>query len=159
MIQRHRYCGPSWPEAVPAIVATTQTDGKSGPSARNAEVSLKLSANSRAVATQDQQTSMRAILLDWSPGTRGSRRGFARVKIGGMTVPDIPVCVSHGKVWASVPAKAVVRDGQQLVDAAGKLRWEPVFELTTQARNAFSRAVVEAVLAEHPRALDDRVAP
>jgi hypothetical protein len=72
-----------------------------------------------------------------------------------MTIPDVPVCVSHGKAWASIPGKAQVKDGQQLVDDAGKLAWKPIFELTTQARAAFSRAVVEAVLSEYPHALDD----
>jgi hypothetical protein len=63
---------------------------------------LKLAANSRAVATQDQPTTtMRAALLDWSPGVCATRRGFAKVKIGGVSVPDIPVCTSHGKAWAS----------------------------------------------------------
>jgi hypothetical protein len=116
---------------------------------------VRTTTYSQPLATQDNEPRVSAILLDWSPGIRGTRRGFAKVKMSAMTIPDIPVCVSHSKAWASIPGKAVVRDGQQLVDDTGKLRWTPCFELSTQARNAFSRVVVGAVLSEYPNALDD----
>ena len=114
------------------------------------------SSNSSLVSRRDDQPpTMRAILLDWTP-TRASNnlRGHAKVKLGSMTVPGIPVGVSaDGQPWAKIPGKAVVRDGHQLLDGDGRLRWEPCFELATQARTAFCRAVVEAVLAEYPGAL------
>ncbi len=122
---------------------------------------MKLGANSRAVASQ-RQPAMRAILLDWTPSRGGNNlRGYAKVKLGAMTVPGVPVGVSaDGQSWAKIPGKAVVRDGQQQVDGDGRPRWEPCFELTTQARTAFSRAVVAAVMAEYPGALtNDRSWP
>ena len=46
------------------------------------------------------------------------------------------------------------KDSPKSKSGRGRIAYTPGFEFTTAAREAFSAAVVAAVLAEHPNALD-----
>jgi len=57
--------------------------------------------------------------------------------------------------WAALPAKPMLKDGVLLKDAEGKPLYLPLMEFTSkEARDAFSAAVVQAVLALCPDAFD-----
>jgi hypothetical protein len=93
---------------------------------------------------------------------RNSLLGFAEVTIEelGLVIKDVALHTKNGSRWAQPPAKPQMRDGAIVKDeATGKIAYTPIVELTSrQARDRFSEAVIAAVLAKDPRALDE-VAP
>jgi hypothetical protein len=70
-------------------------------------------------------------------------------------ISGIPINVSNGRAWASLPSKPVVIDGVHAVDPkTGKPRYQPDLEWASDgARNRFSDSVVRALLADYPEAL------
>jgi hypothetical protein len=104
---------------------------------------------------------MPVVLLDWKPLAKGSLRGFARVKLGAtLVINDIPVLISNGRAWASLPSKPLVgKDGVAIRDGSGKQRYAPILEWSIrESSDRFSSAVVDAVRRDYgPNALD--VAP
>jgi hypothetical protein len=95
----------------------------------------------------------RLRLLNFKPVAKNSLRGFAAVELPiGLRILDIPVLVSHGKVWAALPGKPQLdQDGRHKRDANGKAAYSPVLEWKDRdLANRFSDAVVELVRAAHP---------
>ena len=85
--------------------------------------------------------------IDWKPLTKGSLRGFAKVRVAelDLTFIDVAVHESHNKFWASPPARPWVKDGSVVTDG-GKIQYSPIIEFGRKAtRDAFSAAVVDAV--------------
>ncbi|MEE3502640.1 hypothetical protein [Acidiphilium acidophilum] len=93
---------------------------------------------------------------EWKPMHRNSMRGFMTATMpSGMILHDI---VIHGgeTPWAAPPSKPMVgRDGVAMKDAAGKARYSPIISFTDKAtREKWSSAMIAALLAAHPDALD-----
>jgi hypothetical protein len=76
-----------------------------------------------------------------------------------MTMNEVAVHEKNGKSWAQPPSRPWIR-GEQLVRGNdGKIKYAPLFEFDNAAvRDAFSAAVVRAVIAFNPHALDRRAA-
>lgn len=105
----------------------------------------------------DATTKASLDLVEWKSLTKGSLRGFAAVRLrNGLTIHDIPVLTSNGKVWASLPSKPMIgKDGQPIIDAkTGKPKYQPILAWPDRATSdRFSEAVVAAIEAEHPGAV------
>jgi hypothetical protein len=105
-----------------------------------------------------QRSTTRAIpitLLDFKPVRRNTLVGFAKVRIGRTLIfNDVPVNISQGRRWASLPSKPLIdREGQALRDLSGKVRYQPIAEWTDRdVRDAFSDAVCDAVERDYPDA-------
>jgi DNA-binding cell septation regulator SpoVG len=97
-------------------------------------------------------------ISNWKPVNRGALRGFATVGFpSGMTLHEVCVFATNGKFWASPPSKPMLdRDGRVMVDDAGKRRYAAIIEFVSkETRDRWSEAVVAALLAAHPEALDE----
>jgi hypothetical protein len=95
-------------------------------------------------------------LISWKPLVKNSLRGFAAVELPiGLKIADIPVLVSNGKAWASLPSKPQVdKDGQHKRDTNGKPAYTPILEWRDRnLSDRFSAAVVDLIHASHPGAL------
>src|SRR5262245_47508880 len=106
-----------------------------------------------AVDTRESlRTQARLRLLDWKPLTRNSLRGFATVELPNrLAIVDVSVHVSHGKAWASLPAKPQLNpDGTARRGDDGKVIYTPILKWRDRAlQDGFSVAVVQAVETEH----------
>ena len=99
----------------------------------------------------------RMRLIAWKPLVKNSLRGFATVLLPiGLKISDVPVLISNGKTWASLPSKPQVdKDGRHKRDVNGKLAYTAILEWKDRdLSDRFSQAVVALVRAEHPDALD-----
>ena len=96
-------------------------------------------------------------LISFKPLRKGSLVGFATVRLPiGLKIVDCPVCVSHGRAWAALPAKPQFKDGQPIRDERGKLAYSPILEWRDKRlHDAFSERVVAAVRAEYPDVFTD----
>jgi hypothetical protein len=84
-------------------------------------------------------------------------RGFATVQVAElrMTMREVAAHESRGKAWAQPPSRPWVKDGALVTGDDGKVKYQPLFEFgNTAVRNAFSDAVVRAVLAFDASALE-----
>jgi hypothetical protein len=103
---------------------------------------------------------MKITCRDFRSFRRNTLLGFAEVTIEefGLTIKDIAIHSKAGSRWAQPPAKPQVsRDGTLVKDpTTGKIAYTPIIELTSRdARDRFSAAVIAAVLARNPAALDE----
>jgi hypothetical protein len=90
------------------------------------------------------------ICTNWRPLNRGSLRGFATIEIPTwhLEIRDIPVHVSEGKWWTSLPARPLLdADHKPIIDEkTGKIIYATVLRFTDiDARVRFSQAVPRAV--------------
>jgi hypothetical protein len=98
--------------------------------------------------------------LSFKPLRRGTLRGFADIRIAELRldIKDIAIHQKGESRWAALPARpmldkngAVIRDRQ-----TGKIQYANIFEFDSRdVRDAFSHAVVAAVLALVPEAFDE----
>ena len=96
-------------------------------------------------------------LEDFKRLRKGALLGFATVRLPiGLVIADIPVCTSHGKVWASLPSKPMIgADGRQ-IERDGKKRYVPILSWADrQTQDKWSAAVVELVRQHDPEALGE----
>jgi hypothetical protein len=96
------------------------------------------------------------------PLVRNTLRGFASITIADMrlTIHDIAIHEKGDARWAQLPAKAQIKDGELVHDRDGKIQYWPVMEFDSRAvRDAFSAAVVRALLEFAPAAFDLEDAP
>jgi hypothetical protein len=117
-----------------------------------------------ALPTPDhrQAEKKRMRLIAWKPLVKNSLRGFATVELPiGLKISDVPVLISNGKTWASLPSKPQLdRDGQHKRDVNGKATYSPILEWKDRdLSDRFSQAVVALVRAEHPDALVEESEP
>jgi hypothetical protein len=106
---------------------------------------------------------MTVTCQDWRPLRRNTLHGFATIRIDEMhlVIHDVAIHEKDGRQWAQPPAKPQVKDGLVIKDASGKAQYVNIMEFDgREVRDAFSRAVVSAVLAREPRAFsaDDQSA-
>jgi hypothetical protein len=108
-------------------------------------------SNQVRAATPERQGS-RLRLLEWRPLVKNSLRGFASVELpSGLTIADISVHVSHGKRWASLPARPqITSDGTVRRGDDGRIAYSSILKWRSrELQDGFSAAVVRAVEAEH----------
>lgn len=92
----------------------------------------------------------------FTPHCKNTLRGFATVTVSELhlIINDIGIHTKNGHSWASLPAKPWVKNGEAVVDDTGKIKYLPILEFDNNAvRDAFSTAVVKALLEHDPRAL------
>ena len=95
---------------------------------------------------------------EWKPLRKGSLLGFVTVSFpSGMIVHEISILQSNGRGWASPPSKPMVdRNECVMTDDAGKRRYSAIIEFASKdTRERWSDAVIAALLAAHPEALDE----
>jgi hypothetical protein len=94
--------------------------------------------------------------LDFKAHCRNTLRGFATVRIEQMrlVVREVAIHEKNGKAWAQLPSRPWLKDGRVVTNDEGKVQYAPLFEFETVAvRAAFSEAVIAALLAFDPNAL------
>jgi hypothetical protein len=80
--------------------------------------------------------------------------GFAVIRVAEMrlTIRDVSIHEKGGARWAQMPAKPLLKNGAPVMKD-GKVQYAPILELDNKAvRDAFSCAVVAAVLDRFPTA-------
>jgi hypothetical protein len=98
---------------------------------------------------------------DFKPFQRNTLRGFVSIRIAELRldIKDIAIHAKGDSRWAALPAKPMVdKNGTALRDSTtGKIQYSNIFEFTDRGtRNAFSNAVVAAVLDRFPNAFADQ---
>ncbi len=96
-------------------------------------------------------------IQEWKPCRQGSLRGFATVALpSGMTLHGCGVFAGPTGPWAAPPTKPMIgRDGAAMRGVDGKTRHVPAVSFhDIAARDRWSAAVIAALLAAHPDALD-----
>jgi hypothetical protein len=95
-------------------------------------------------------------VLDFRPLTKNTLRGFCKMRIRelNLVVSDISVRQQGSARWAGLPAKPQIRDGAVVVDpTTHKPAHVAILEFETKAtRDAFSAAVINALLDRYPDA-------
>jgi hypothetical protein len=94
----------------------------------------------------------------FNPRVRNTLRGFAEITVAEMrlTIHDVAIHQKGASRWAQLPSKPWVKDGALVKDPdTGKIKYIPVMEFDGRAvADAFSRVVIDAVLARAPDAFD-----
>ena len=96
--------------------------------------------------------------LTFRPLHRNTLVGFATIKIVEleMEIYDVAIHQKNRSKWTQLPAKAQIKDGELVKDQRGKIQYWRVLDFTSaQVRDAFSRAVIDAVLRTFPNAFED----
>jgi len=96
---------------------------------------------------------------EFKPLVRNTLRGFATITIKDMRlrIKDVAIHVKNGSQWAALPAKLQIKDGTIVVNASGKAQYTNILEFADRSTSdAFSRAVIDAVLKSSPNALADQ---
>jgi hypothetical protein len=91
------------------------------------------------------------------PLLKNTLRGFAVIKIPDirLRVKDVAIHVKNESRWAALPAKPQIKNGKIVTNDQGKDQYVHILEFTDRTSgDAFSRAVVDAVLKLDPRALE-----
>ena len=94
---------------------------------------------------------------EFKPFAKNTLRGFATIKIPDirLRIKDVALHRKGESQWAALPAKPQIKDGKAVTNAEGKAQYVHILEFTDRATSdAFSRAVVDAVLKFNPRALE-----
>jgi hypothetical protein len=94
---------------------------------------------------------------DFKPFAKNTLRGFATIRIPDirLRIKDVAVRVKNESQWAALPAKPQIKDGKVVTNAEGKAQYTNILEFADRSiSDAFSRAVVAAVLKFNPRALE-----
>jgi hypothetical protein len=99
---------------------------------------------------------MRIECESFKPFSKNTLRGFAVINIPDirLRVKDVAIHVKNDSQWAQLPAKPQLKEGK-IITKDGKGQYVNVFEFTDKSTgDAFSRAVVDAVLRLDPKALE-----
>ena len=100
--------------------------------------------------------------IDFTPYTRNTLRGFATIRLPELKLIVHDVAVhqhENGSRWVGLPSKPLLdKNGVARRGPAGKIEYAQLFEFEgRETRDAFSRAVVAAVLAFAPLAFAEPV--
>ena len=102
----------------------------------------------------------RMILRKWQPVRKGFLLGFASISLAnGLEIDDIPVLITDGKAWATLPRRPVITSDGRVAKLPGSSKTQYVSFLRRRDRalsTAFSERVVELVRTAHPDALGER---
>jgi hypothetical protein len=101
-------------------------------------------------STTPAQGKLSVTVVNFRPLTKNTLRGFATIRLPALRleVRDIAVHEKAGSRWVQLPARPQLdRDGVPIRDTtSGKI--------DRQTRDAFSRAVIEALLEHAPHAFE-----
>jgi hypothetical protein len=95
--------------------------------------------------------------LDFKPVAKNTLRGFATIRIAEMRliIHDVAIHARGDARWAALPAKPQITKEGTVVVRDGKTQYVTILEFADAGtRNAFSSAVIRAVLDFAPGALD-----
>jgi hypothetical protein len=95
------------------------------------------------------------------PLHRNTLRGFVEIHIDELklSVRDVAVHQKGESRWAQLPAKPQVKDGELVKNEDGKVQYVHIMDFDSRAvRDAFSAAVINALLEFAPAAFDDEEA-
>lgn len=100
---------------------------------------------------------MSLSISDWRPVRRGALVGFIDAHLPTLTLRGCSVFESNSRRWALPAGKPTLdKNGIAQRDHAGKLIYQPVVSFPTKAvHDAFSQAVIAALLAAHPDAFGE----
>jgi hypothetical protein len=94
---------------------------------------------------------------DFKPLRRNTLCGFATIKVEALrlTIKNIAIHEKNGRRWAQLPAKPQIKDGKVITDSSGKAQYAIIMQFDSrEVSDAFSDAVIAAVLQHNPRAFD-----
>jgi hypothetical protein len=96
-------------------------------------------------------------LLRWKPLVKNSLRGFVDIELPiGLVIHEIPILASHGRCWASLPAKPVLDLDGKHVATNGKKQYAAILEWKSRdLGNRFSEKLIDLVRAEYPDAFGE----
>jgi hypothetical protein len=92
------------------------------------------------------------------PLHRNTLRGFCEIRIDELRliIRDVALHENGTARWAQLPAKPQIRDGELIKDEANKIQYVHLMEFDSrEVRDAFSAAVIRAVLEFAPAAFED----
>ena len=93
------------------------------------------------------------------PVVKNTLRGFCEIHVKDMalTIKDVALHEKNSSRWASLPAKPMIaKDGMVMKDDTGKPKFVSILEFSSRdVSNAFSAAVIAAVLAHSPNAFGE----
>src|SRR3954451_22847954 len=89
----------------------------------------------------------RMRLEAFKPLVKGALRGFATVKLPiGLVIADVPICSSHDRIWASLPAKPIVDAEGRHAEPNGKRQYAAILRWADRpTADRWSDAVVALV--------------
>jgi hypothetical protein len=96
------------------------------------------------------------VIESFSPMMKNTLLGFATVQMpSGLVFHDCGVHRTGDRLWVSPASKPMLdRNGTQMWDAAGKLRWTPIVSFKDKpTRDKWSNAVISALKEQHPEVL------
>jgi hypothetical protein len=118
-----------------------------------------IAPNAATAASRSEHPAPRPMrLISFKPVRKNSLRGFCSVELPiGLRIDDISIHVSHGRTWASLPAKPMLdAEGRQKRDANGKAAYSAMLQWRDrELADRFSERVVELVRQSHPGAIDE----
>ena len=97
------------------------------------------------------------ICESFHPLVRNTLRGFAEISVAEMRlrIRDVAIHEKGESRWAALPAKPQIKDGTLVKDVTGKVQYVHILDFDSrEVRDAFSRAVVQAVLERAPEAFN-----
>lgn len=109
---------------------------------------LRCSWPRRHVSTATTVSDGRIKFVAWKRQCKSTLVGFATIELPiGLIIKDVPVCCSHGRAWASLPAKAQIdKAGQTIRNERGKVAYDKVLEWnSSRVHDAFIKRVVALV--------------
>jgi hypothetical protein len=102
------------------------------------------------------------VCTDFKPYRKNTLVGFAQIHLPELrlTIRDVSIHQKGASRWAALPAKPQInKDGAAVRARDGKIQYTTVLELDDRkTRDAFSHAVIAAVLTVAPRAFDEEAA-
>lgn len=114
-------------------------------------------AAARAIGFGDNPAPHRIVLRAFRPLLKRALRGFATIELPcGLVLVDLPIFIGRDGPWVALPRRPILdAERRQKLDATGQPSFQAVAEWRTRdLADRFSTAVIEAIVAEHPRALD-----
>jgi hypothetical protein len=93
-------------------------------------------------------------LLKWIPKRQGALRGFADLELpNGLRIYGCPVLFSHGRAWATFPARPQIGSNGQVIKVDNKTQYTRLIEWSNRGvADRFSAAVVSLVRVSKPEA-------
>jgi hypothetical protein len=105
-------------------------------------------------AVSDARLSTRIRLLKWTSRRQAALRGFADLQLpNGLSIYGCPVLFSHGRAWATFPARPQIGSDGQVIKVDNKTQYTRLIEWSNRGvADRFSAAVVNLVRASEPEA-------
>lgn len=100
------------------------------------------------------------VCEEFRPMRRNTLMGFATVRIAELrlTIRDVAIHQKGDARWAQLPAKPMIDREGRAITKDNKIQYSSILEFSDRmTRDAFSHAVVAAILDRAPRAFDEEV--